>query len=420
MNIDQKKRQQDKFFKGFYPIADDNMRKKPDSELKMKSYKLHFYSLRFAFAVLSFALYVPSIIELFQTSFEVIDHVRNFIIVLILLLLEIGLTISHYGYYISKYSDNATHKRIIVYSLAFTSIILSALSGVNAIDIVDRSETNIITETRTAQEHDIDKYLGQIESNSKRINDINKTFVDNNKNIKDLAPIAATKKGSAQIRKYQQQNDKNQIFIGKLMNQNNHLYKVIENIRKSSKSLMKTRIIKAGKKEFIYMVIFFLSGIIAVAGLMYSYNFIAQYNRHVKNDREAGEISCLEKGINTNTSKANEIQHSKKLNNTEIAKDELNGRKNIQATKPTYKFTDFDRKIMDRLGIPKKKQYIYNAVRQKFGSPIDETKYSGVNSFARNLAANHPNRYQISEIKNILKRIMEFDKIPGQRKGSGQ
>ncbi len=293
MSIKQKIQQREKFLKDFYPVADDKVRKKTNAELEMKGYKLHYYFIRFAFAVLSFFLYVPTIIELFQNSFVISDYIRNFIIVLILLLLEIGLSFSLYDYYVRWHSNNANRRRIIVYSLAFASIILSALSGVNAIDIVDKSEDNIISETRTNQAQDVNEYLAQIERNTHRITKAHETFNINNENIKDLAPIAATQKGSEQIAKFQKQNDRLQIFTGKWINQNNHNYKVIENIRKENKSMMKTRITKAGKKELIYMIIFFFTGIIAVGGLMYSYNFIGQYYRYVKDD--ANEIAVLKK-----------------------------------------------------------------------------------------------------------------------------
>lgn len=290
MDIEQKKRKEEDFFKSFYPVADDKIRQKTNAELELRTYKLHFYFARFAFAVLSFALYLPTIIELFQTSFTVTDYIRNFIIVLILLLLEIGLSFSLYDYYVRYHSDNKDRRKIIVYSLALTSIVLSALSGVNAIDIVDKSENNIISETRINQTADIDKYMAQIDKNTIRIEDADKTFNLNNKNIESLAPIAATKKGSTQIAAYQKQNDRLQIFTAKWMNQNNHLLREIADIRKESKNMMKTRITKAGKKELIYMVIFFISGIVAVGGLMYSYNFIGLYYRHVKSDAKNIEV----------------------------------------------------------------------------------------------------------------------------------
>ena len=290
MDIKQKKREEEKFFKSFYPVADDKIRQKTNAELELRTYKFHFYFARFVFAVLSFALYLPTIIELFQSSFTVTDYIRNFIIVLILLLLEIGLSFSLYDYYVRYHSENKNRRKIIVYGLAFVSIVLSALSGVNAIDIVDKSENNIITETRANQAADISKYMAQIDQNTQRITDQNAAIALNNNLIKDLAPIAATKKGSNQIFKYQKANNRSQVFIGKWMNQNNHLYREIADIRKESKTMMKTRITKAGKKELIYMVIFFISGIVAVGGLMYSYNFIGLYYRHVKDDAKNIEV----------------------------------------------------------------------------------------------------------------------------------
>lgn len=297
MNIEQKKQQEDKFLIGIYPIAKDKIIWKTNAELEMQSYRLHFYYIRFIFALLSFALYIPTLIELFQNSFVLADYIRNFIILLILLLLEIGLSFSLYDYYTRKHSDNTNRRKIIIYSLAFVSIILSALSGVNAIDLVDNSENNIIAETRINQANEVDKYLKHITINNSKITDINKTFVINNENIKSLAPIAATTRGNAQIEKFQKQNDRIQTFIATLINQNNHLYKIIDNIRYENKNLMKARITKAGKKELIYMIIFFCAGIIAVLGLMYSYNFIGQYYKYIKDD--ARNIEVLKRELET-------------------------------------------------------------------------------------------------------------------------
>jgi len=295
MDIEHKKRKDEDFFKSFYPIADDKVRVKTNAELELKTYKLHFYFARFAFAILSFALYLPTIIELFQTSYTITDYIRNFIIILILALLEIGLSFSLYDYYVRFHSQNKDRRRLIIYSLAFTSVVLSALSGVNAIDIVDKSESNIISETQIIKENDIKKYMEHIDRNLVKIDDADKRIAVSNQNIKDLAPVAVTKKGSAQIVAYQEQNATAAGFIDRLSKQNSHLLLVVEDIRRESKSLMKTRITKAGKKELIYMVIFFISGIVAVGGLMYSYNFIGMFYRHVKDD--ALNIEVLRKQL---------------------------------------------------------------------------------------------------------------------------
>ena len=42
MYIEQKKRKEEDFFKSFYPVADDKVRKKTNAELELKTYKLHF------------------------------------------------------------------------------------------------------------------------------------------------------------------------------------------------------------------------------------------------------------------------------------------------------------------------------------------------------------------------------------------
>lgn len=291
MDINLKKKQEDKFFKEIYPIAEDKIRCKTNAELERSNYLLHFYFLRFAFAVLSFSLYIPTLIELFQTSISFSDYVRNFIIVLLLLILEIGLSMSLKDYFIRFHSDNSNRKRLITFMLAGLSVILSALSGVNAIQILDKSENQIISETRNAKKQDLNRYTYLLKQNAKKIELQNKNIAGYNQAIKNTAPIAATKAGKKQIAKAQFLIEQAQKNIAEIEQQNAKYTNIIEDIRSENKNMLKTRLSKAGKKELIYMIIFFFAGFVAVFGLMFSYNFIGKYYRYVRD--EARHIAAL-------------------------------------------------------------------------------------------------------------------------------
>jgi hypothetical protein len=294
MSIEKKIHQREKKLKYLYPIAEDNIRKKANAELHLTGYHLHYNFLRFAFSFLSFILYVPTLIELFQHSYISIDYIRNIIILIILILLEIGLAYSLMSYYIRKHSHNQNNRsqKRIAYTLAIISIVLSALSGVNAIDITDNGKENAITQTRTEKKEDIHDYKVILKQNNATIEANNKIIRENNTLIDGLKGIAATKKGNAQIISYQARNKELQAQNEKLITQNSMVRDDINEIRHAGDSLMKDRISHAGKKEWIYMIIFFFAGIIAVAGLMFSYNFIGQYYHDLEKDVE--EIEALE------------------------------------------------------------------------------------------------------------------------------
>ena len=161
-------------------------------------YELHENFARFAFSILSFTLYVPTLIELFQTSIFAVDYVRNIIILIILISLEVGLAYTLADFYIRKHSKNSNRRKIIVYTLAFTSIVFSAFSGINAIDIVDKSASTIHREQRTEIKEDIKEHVATIKRNDKKILYGNNLIVNNNKLMNELSAIAATKKGSTQ------------------------------------------------------------------------------------------------------------------------------------------------------------------------------------------------------------------------------
>lgn len=334
MSIDKKIHQRNKKLKTLYPIADDNIRKKTNAELHLNGFLLHKNFIRFAFAFLSFILYVPTIIELFQNSFITIDYIRNFIILIILILLEIGLSFSLYNLYIRKHSDNNINiktLKTVAFSIAAVSIILSALSGVNAIDITDNGKENAISQTRTEKKEDISEFKEMIEKNDLIISNNNHIIRENNVLIRDLKAVSVTRKGSAQIVSYQARNKELQSQNKTLIAENNKLRADIKEIRQAGDKLMEDRIKNAGKKELIYMIIFFLAGIISVRGLMFSYNFIGQYYYYLA--KEAAEIEALEEYTQEKEEKETQeaIKKKKRLNKIELENIELE--KKIQAAR---------------------------------------------------------------------------------------
>jgi hypothetical protein len=295
MSIENKIHQRNKKLKELYPSAEDEHRKKTPAELQLSTFLLHWHFLRFAFATLSFALYLPTIIELFQNSYTILDYVRNAIIVAILILLEIGLSFSLLNYYKRKHSENTLNlagMKRVAFSIAIVSILLSGLSGVNAIDITDGGKEEAINKTRSEKKEDIRLYRDQIKSNDKIINQNIANIRENNVLINNNKSFAATKKGAAQIASYQARNRELLKQNKTLIATNNKIRDEIKEIRNRGDKLMQQRISHAGKKELIYMIIFFIAGIISVLGLMFSYNFIGQYYKHLAQGVE--DIEALE------------------------------------------------------------------------------------------------------------------------------
>jgi hypothetical protein len=294
MNIEEKKVSREKVLKDLYPSAEDRVKEKTQSELHLGTYLFHYKYTRFFFAFLSFILYLPTIIELFSNSFIAIDYIRNIILIFILLAIEVGLSFYLFDYFMSFYSKNKINKssKKIAFSLGIISILLSSLSGVNTIDITDNGQEDAITQTRAEKKEDIQGYLSMIKNNDILIANNSKIIKSNNELIKDLKNIAATKKGNRQITSYLTRNKELQNQNKKLITENSNLRQEIKDIRKSGDKLMKERISSAGKKEIIYMVIFFVAGLFAVLGLFYTYRFIGKYNRYLVDD--SSEIEALQ------------------------------------------------------------------------------------------------------------------------------
>ena len=337
MGIKEKKEQLEKQIMALYPESVEKVRKRTNTELGMSYYNIHQKVGRFAFAILSFLLYVPTLIELYQNSNSAAEYVKLAIVVIVLLLLEIGLSISLKNYYERYHGKNDNSKRVLVYSLALVSVVLSALSGVNAIDIIDKSEKEITTEIRDNRDTEIAEYSARLDRNMIELDKVNARISERSQSITDLAPVSVTKKGSAQIKTFQDQNTKAQDFIAKVTRQNDHLLKVIEDIRKENKNIMRNKITKAGKKELIYMVIFFILGIVAVGGLMFSYNLIHKQHKHMVQDKDL--IPVLKEQLDKENAERKHIEQAERIKQKELDKYERSLENDEETTLnivPTY------------------------------------------------------------------------------------
>jgi hypothetical protein len=294
MGIEQEKQQRVKMLRDLFPVAEDRMIKKTNAELNLNMFNLHWYFLRFAFSLLSYALYVPTLIELFQGAASTNEYIKAIIVTVILAILEIGLAYTLYEYYVRKHSENSVNNtaKYIAIGLCAASIILSGLGGVNAIAITDNSQEKIVDQTTNKKKTEMIDYTNIIASNNKTIKENQAAISENNKLIENLKGVALTKKGSAQIASLNARNKELQAQNTNLVSDNSNMMMEMKSIRESNDGLMMDRISQAGKKETTYMIIFFIAGIFAVVGLMFSYNYVARYYHDLKND--VADIEALD------------------------------------------------------------------------------------------------------------------------------
>lgn len=322
--IEREIEQREKRLKSLYPVAHDAMRKKTNPELKLKAHDLHYYFIRFAFSVLSYALYLPAIIDEINNG----NIIKAIIMAIILALLEIGLAYSAWNYYTLKHSENIislTRSKIITFSLAIASMTLSGLSGVYAVDITDHSQEKIVEQTTNKKKQDLAGYYAMLNKNTKILDQNNQLIQQNNQHIADLKAVALTRKAIAQINSYNARNKELSAMNQKIIEQNGDLNKRIENTDSGNEKQMTERIEKASLRETIYMIIFFLAGLISVIGIMFSYNFIAEYKRDL--NKEAAEIEAVKKMMEENlekekmeTARRNKIAKELELENIRLQK----------------------------------------------------------------------------------------------------
>lgn len=374
------------------------------SELNIGAYKMHYYFWRFLFAIISFSLYIPTLWELYRNVNDRSDHVRNVIVFLLLAAMEVGLSFSLSSYFIKKYNPNPRTvlkpKRWIYITLAIGSILASSFSGLNAVKISSGYEIiKIKAREKGEKKLQVDQLKIQLAKNNEQISENDQLAKNNNELIKSLKKVSVTGHGAGQIKKYQEQNIILQEQNNELISQNKLLLNRLNKLEENTDKNIQTRLLSYSKKELIYMIIFFLAGLFTVIGLIYSYRFIAIYYRNLI--LESKSIKQIE-----NLLMATSAQH--KTNEPFNIYDEKT-KTGILTTK-TIDITGFDLAKIQNAGIDIKKAYIFIELQNKFGQQpdIDDIKKYGINNIARDIVEKYPNGYKTSQVKMIIKQIIEY------------
>jgi cell division protein FtsB len=221
----------------------------------------------YCFSLLSWSLYIPYFINLYNSA----ENSQNFTILIIwfsiLTIFEVALLFSTKLWYIASHKDNKAKKlylRNICYILSIISISFSVYSGVNGILTADSSNekiSKVYTENSTKLRND---YFSRIASNDKKIN-------ENNTLIKGLQGVALTKKGSAQIERLQNMNDKLQL-------QNDNIRAEMNKENNNQYSDSKIQQESNDTKTLFFAIGFGIAGIIMVIGIHFCSNLIGKFN----------------------------------------------------------------------------------------------------------------------------------------------
>lgn len=387
-----------------HKIASKKMSPGTNSELNIGAYKMHYYFWRFLFAAISFLLYIPTLWELYQNINDISDHIRNIIILIILLAIEIGLSFSLSSYFIKKYNPNpqitVSPKRWIYILLAIISILLSSFSGLNAVKISSGYEMIKIKISEKNEKMDqIGQIKNQLAKNNSQISKNDQLAKNNNELIKSLKKVSVTGHGAGQIKKYQEQNLILQEQNNDLIEHNKTLLEQLNKLEEKTERNIEKKWINYSKKELIYMIIFFLSGFFTVLGLIYSYRFIAKYYRDLildtNNIKQIQNLLLATSGQYKTNEPLN--IYDKKIKNEISIAEKLN-------------ITGFDLAKIQKTGIDIKKAYIFIELQNKFGYPFDieKIKQYGINNISRQITVKYPEGYKISQVKMIIKQIIEF------------
>jgi ASC-1-like (ASCH) protein len=266
------------------PISEDNIQKKQDAELDLDEFRLHHIFLRFLFSGVSIALYIPTVIYYFRGHYNITGFVLGFILIAVLLTIEIMMPFSLWKYFKISNSHNVKplgRLKTTTIVLCILSVLASSLSGINAVDLFDNSQEEIVKETTNQTNKEVDNYAKLIESNDAIIKQ-NQNVIDKNISLVDeKKQIALTKAGKKQISTILQSNDKLQSQNDTLIELNKSLHLQVNKIRQSNEGFMFKRVLKANNKEFIFMAIFFAIGLLAVLGMIYSYSLIGKFDRNL-------------------------------------------------------------------------------------------------------------------------------------------
>jgi hypothetical protein len=293
-NLQIKKEQQSKDIKELYPLSADLMRKKTHTELNLWNFKMHKKFLRFFFSGFSFGLYIPTFLSWIIVSIVIDDYLKVFFAFIIGATIEIGLAWFANDYFTIKYSKNTITKKLkfMLYFCAILSILGSSLSGINIVAITDNSETNIINKSRDVKKQDLDGYYSMLSKNDNIIKSNIAIINQNNGMINNLKSVALTKKGSNQINSFNTRNKELSLQDDKLLSDNIDIRSQIKNTSNYGNRIMENQLLKAGKKELIYMIVFFFAGILAVLAIIFSYDFMAKYHYYMA--KEADDLEQLD------------------------------------------------------------------------------------------------------------------------------
>ena len=243
-----------------------SIRPETDSQSMISEYRFSKVAV-YCFSFLSWSLYIPYFINLYNSSETTQNYTILFIWFSILTIFELALLFSTKLWYNARHKDLKAKKlylRNICYIFSIISILFSVYSGVNGIFTADNSNEKIsknYTENSTKLRND---YFKRIESNDNKIN-------ENNRLIQGLQGIALTKKGSKQIERLQNLNDKlqaeNEIIRNEMNKENSNNY-TDSKIQQSSNNT----------QTLFFAIGFGIAGIIMVLGIHFCSNLIGKFN----------------------------------------------------------------------------------------------------------------------------------------------
>ena len=374
MSIHKKIQKRREFLKKNVDKANYFMLPKLQSELMLPAFRVHFYFLRFLFSFLSFAMYIPTIIELYTMQTDILTTIKTILVICFLLLVEFGMAWNLFVFFMRLRSANKPKMRIklITFSLVLISALLSGLSGGNIIAITDNSQSAIMVQSSDLKENDLKNLYIALANNNNLIKENNQLIAENNQIINKLSKIAATKNGQKQINNYQQRNKELQAQNNQLIEANNGINKEILLSREQSTATTQKRLISAEKNTYIFMGIFFLAGLIVNICLIYSYNIISLFYYYLHLDNK-------------------------------------NKQQNQSMPNSDWQSIPVKSSIVDELKIPDSKLYILDEIREYYGTPANTGNYP-VNIFVKEVIEKYPDGFKRTEILSILNQVLNYEK----------
>lgn len=254
------------------------IRKETESQSMVTEYRFSRIAV-YCFSFLSWSLYIPYFINLYNSA-ETSQNFTNLVIwFLILTIFEVALLFTTKLWYNASHKDlkaKKTYLRNICYILSIISISFSVYSGVNGVITADKTSEKIsklYTENSTKLRTD---YFKRIESNDKKIN-------ENNQLIKGLQGVALTKKGYTQIERLQNSNDNLQV-------QNENIRTEMNQLNSNQYSDSKIEKESNESKTLFFAIGFGIAGIIMVIGIHFCSNLIGKFNYLQGKEQSEGKL----------------------------------------------------------------------------------------------------------------------------------